>query len=204
MGKRKAEPATQTVSITDGAWPKLQAIFSARSVLRPGLKWFTSMGMERLAGNRLDILLGARGARKAAPLLEGLPESELRRLLALARINFEQAQATARLAVLLNITGVIAALVLSNQLFPGWVADYMVAEDAVDAVLIAIVVLIGVGIALYYGLYALGAVVGARDLQHVLEIHLLNRKADAEVAKPSESEQASVIDDLRSVQLSDI
>ena len=204
MGKRKTEPATQTVSITDGAWPKLQAIFSARSVLRPAWKWFTSMGMERLAGNRLDMLLHGRGARRAAPLLEDLSVSELRRLLALARINFDQAQATARLAVLFNITGVIAALVISNQIFPGWVADYMVADDAVDAVLIAIVVLIGVGIALYYGLYALGAVVGARDLQHVLEIHLLNRVADTEGAKPPESAQPDILDDLRSAQLSDI
>ena len=211
MGKRKTKRATPAVDVLPGLgshWRRLQAIYSVGSALRPRRHWVEGRS-ERMASNRLEGLVGAREARRAAHVLHGLPLSDLRRLLVAARINHEQSQAAARLAVLFNVTGVIAMVVISNQLFPGWITQTWQSADATDRSILAFLAGVGVAVSACYGMWAYGAVASSRDLRHVLELRIAGMEDGAQEVPdrlPGDAtpEPVGVVEDLRSAQLSDI
>ena len=107
--------------------------------------------------------------------------------------------------VLSNITVFVAAIVLLNQLFPGLLTELWSADDAQwragwRAGIVTGAVLLPV-MFIWVASYAYAVVATARDLKHVVELHLAGME-DGRLATPAP--EGSPLDDLRSAQLSDI
>ena len=200
----KPEPVSTTVFDAGGEWARLRQCFTIWDAVRPKRSWSAGFS-SRMASDRLSKLVDGSPARKAARILDGLDARELRRIRAAADVNLEQAQGAARVAVLSNITVFLGGIVLLNQLFPGLLADLWNSDDgewraAWRAGIVTGAMLFPV-MFIWVASYAYAVVASARDLKHVVELHL----AGMEDGRPSTpGPEGSPLDDLRSAQLSDI
>ena len=205
MGKRKPlKSAPTTVFDTRGEWARLRQCFTVWDAVRPKRSWSAGFS-SRMGSDRLAKLVDGPPAQKAARILDGLGRREVRRIRAAADINLEQAQGAARVAVLSNITVFLGGIVLLNQLFPGLLADLWDTDNdewrgAWRAGIVTGAVLFPV-MFVWVASYAYAVVASARDLKHVVELHLAGME-DGRLATPAP--EGSPLDDLRSAQLSDI
>ena len=186
-------------SLAAEEWKPLAEIFTNLSAIRPRRTWLGTGMSERLGAYRMDRLLRSREAVRFDAAVAGLSRDDLRRLSGMARINLEQAQAASRITIFLNVTILVAALVLSNQLAPGWLRLLWETGDAGLRVTIATGAVALMGVWAGVSAYSWGGVAAARDLKHLLEIRL-----DAMASTLSETDPGDTVADLRSAQLSDL
>ena len=205
MGKLKPiKSAPATVFDAGGVWACLRQCFTIWDAVRPKRSWSAGFS-SRMGSDRLSKLVDGGPARKAARILDGLDARELRRIRAAAEVNLEQAQGAARVAVLSNITVFLGGIVLLNQLFPGVLAELWNSDDdewrgAWRAGIVTGAILFPV-MFMWVASYAYAVVASARDLKHVVELHLAGVE-DGRLSTPGP--EGSPLDDLRSAQLSDI
>ena len=196
----KPRPSSTTVFDARGEWARLRRCFTVWDAVRPKPHWNRGFS-ERMGPDRLAKLVEGGAARKAARVLDGLDARELRRLRVAADVNLEQAQAAARITILINITIVVASFVLLNQLFPGFLMRmWDRADPAWRGGIVAGFVVFPL-VCIWVGSYGYAVVASARDLKHVVELHLAGME-DGRLS--TLAPEGSPLDDLRSAQLSDI
>ena len=189
-------------SLAAEAWAPLAAIFTNWSGVRPRGSWFRNGMSERVGSQRMARLLRSREAVRFDAAVAGLGRGDLKRLHDMARINLEQAQAASRVTIFLNVTVVLGALVLLNQLAPGMISElWREGDDALRTTIVTgFVILATVWITV--SAYSWGGVAAARDLKHLLEVRLAGTLPG--LADADEGEAGDAASDLRAAQLSDL
>jgi len=197
FGKPKAK--TPAAPLMD--WERVERIFtnasafSLKSVLRTGVS-------ERLNQHRVSRLVEGKRAKALDAIVRDMSKRDLRRLKVMGRVNLDQAAAAFRVTVFSNVTLFVAAFAISNQIMPGWIADIWMAADAVDRIIHVSAILFAVMVGAGLSIYGYGGVSAARDLNHLLDLHLVDMD-DGDLATV-EDYASNTVSDLRSMQLSDV
>ena len=164
----------------EATWDTLAKIFNNWAGIRPRKHWFSKGISERTGYKRLRLLEEGPEAVKFYEITKNLKERELRYLLKRAELNFEQAHHASRLNTVLNVTIMMGALVLFNQLFPGIISNYFKELFSSGKPVLIVVMflsmlpaLIIIPLAISYGH---GGTAQARDLKHLLELSLARRE----------------------------
>ncbi len=157
-------------------WDELASVFSNWRGVRPRRHWFTTGFSERLGPARMRRLEGGEDGRRFFQMIENCSVNELEYLHRRAVINFEQVSAAARLAIIMNITSVIAMFVLINQLFPGSIGGMIASAFTGNDAAFAGGLIAFIFVSLFILTYCLGGINMARDLKHLLELALARRK----------------------------
>ena len=198
-GRRKTKPPVAELT----EWERIERIFTNVSGIRPSKLWLSGLS-ERVGPSRVSRLLSKREAKALDAVIAGVSMPDLRRLRAMGRINFEQAQGAFRLTVFSNVTILVALLAISNQVAPGWIADVWQAADQRQRTTHIMGLIAGIAVSAGITLYAYGGVTSARDLNHLLDLHLVGMEDGDLDTLPAATEPADPVEDLRAMQLSDI
>lgn len=173
-----------TKSSPEQIWDQLTPIFSNWRGVRPRKHWLNTGLSERVGAKRVRLLEGGESGRKYFDLTKNCSVEDLEYLYVRARVNFEQVTSAARLAIISNVTSVIGAFVLVNQIFPGKIAEQLETLASSEPTQIAITIAISMSlvfcISLIIILFVVGGVGQARDLKHLLELGLARRKVETE------------------------
>ena len=173
-------------------WNQIAPIFSNRAFMRPHRSWVGGVS-ERTGFDRMAQLTRSAPARKLAPLVAGLDAVELGRLVVCSAINQDQAASALRLTLVANISVPVGALVLINQFLPGSVQDMILDLPLLvvfGTLMTMIVILIGVIWFAYAGVAA------ARDLNHLLRLHLADKTGGAGGADDEDGDALEALLDL--------
>ena len=197
-GRRKTKPPVAELT----EWERIERIFTNASGIRPGKGWMSGLS-ERVGAKRVSRLLSRPEAKALDAVVAGVSVSDLRRLREMGRINFEQAQGAFRLTVFSNVTILVALLAISNQIAPGWIAEFWAAADSTERAAHLSGVVVGVIISAWITFYAYSGVSSARDLNHLLDLHLVGMEDGDLDTRPADA-PATPVEDLRAMQLSDI
>lgn len=159
----------------DTLWNQIAPVFSNRAFMRPHRIWFAGVS-ERTGFDRMMRLTQSPPARKLAPLVAGLDRVQLGRLVVRSVLNQDQALSALRLTLVANISVPLGALVLINQFLPGSVGDLIRSLPPV-AVLVPLLMMVSLLVGVIWFAYA--GVAAARDLNHLLRLHLADATGGA-------------------------
>ncbi|WP_026942449.1 hypothetical protein [Hellea balneolensis] len=197
--------AEQDYNIED-IWDQLAKEFRNWNGVKPRRQWFKTGLSERSGYNRLRILEGGKQAKRYFSLTKNLSRKDLSYLYRRAEVNYEQAVAAARVATILNLTILVGALMLFNQIFPGLIAKYATAffqtGNGYDLLFGLFIALLFFGVITGVLSYSHGGTTQARDLKHLLDLSLARR--DLGERKLTAEDSADVGADLRENYISDI
>ncbi|MFN7054519.1 hypothetical protein [Hyphomonas sp.] len=157
-------------SVADALWPAIAKAFSNGAFMTFNPGWLGVSGVSSRAGpDRMARLTGSRPARRLAAIVSDLSGRDLTHLLVRSEINLEQALAALRMTLIANISIPLGLFLLANQLAQGSLVA-IIADAPVLAILIPFAMAFSLlGAAMWY---AYGGVVAARDLNHLLRLHL--------------------------------
>jgi|GEM_PF-3383947 len=188
-------------------WDRLSKIFTNLSSVRVRSNWFTTGMSSRIGPQRVQALLKDKRTHALDAIIKRNSADDIARLISIARVNHEQAQAAFRITILLNVTIIIGGLLLSNQIVPGWIVNIVNGEDrGMRAGLLTFLISIPF-VAGSIATYSWGGVASARDLLHLLELRLSGMedgRLDTYAVGARQLTDGDMVSDLRSVQLSDI
>jgi hypothetical protein len=173
-------------------WNQIAPIFSNRAFMRPHRMWFGGVS-ERTGHDRMKVLTQSAPARKLAPLVAGLDALQLGRLVVRSAINQDQAASALRLTLVANISVPVGALVLLNQFLPGSVEE-MILDLPLLVVFGTLMTMILILIGVIWFAYA--GVAAARDLNHLLRLHLADKTGGAGGADDEDGDALEVLLDL--------
>ena len=159
----------------DVLWNQIAPVFSNRAFMRPHRIWFAGVS-ERTGFDRMTRLTKSAAARKLAPLVAGLDRVQLGRLVVRSLLNQDQALSALRLTLVANISVPLGALVLINQFLPGSIGDLIRSLPPV-AVLVPLLMMVSLLVGVIWFAYA--GVAAARDLNHLLRLHLADATGGA-------------------------
>ncbi len=162
----------------EALWSQIAPIFSNRAFMRPHRTWFGGVS-ERTGFDRMTQLTRSAAARKLAPLVAGLDAVQLGRLVVRSAVNQDQAASALRLTLVANISVPVGVLVLLNQFLPGSVSD-LIRSLPPAVVMVPLFIMIAVLIGVIWFAYA--GVAAARDLNHLLRLHLADATGAAGAA----------------------
>ncbi len=170
-----AEKTAQEAAQED--WAHIQALFKARSVMRPKAAWFNGVS-SRLSRRRLERLTQSPSARTLKDYLADKTPNGLKTLRTFAAVNLEQASSAFRLTMIANITVPIVLLSVLHQLSPnglGQLIKTVIGDDSEMMLSMIIGGLGGIIVLILLISYALANLGQARDLRHLLDIYAAER-----------------------------
>jgi hypothetical protein len=173
-------------------WSQIAPIFSNRAFMRPHRSWFGGVS-ERTGFDRMAQLTRSAPARRLAPIVAGLDAVEIGRLVVRSAINQDQAASALRLTLVANISAPVGALVLINQFLPGSVGD-LIRSLPPEVVLVPLFMMIALLIGVIWFAYA--GVAAARDLNHLLRLHLADKTGGAGGADDEDGDALEALLDL--------
>lgn len=191
----------------EAIWDKLAKEFRNWNGVKPRWSWVRTGLSERAGYKRLRILEGGEQAKVYFSLTKTLSGRELSYLHKRSLANFEQAQAAARSATIMNLTIFIGALVIFNQIFPGMIAKValtlMQSNDSLGVWLAVITTAMFLIMVIGVLSYSYGGTAQARDLKHLLELSLARRALKDDNVSAS-SDDGGIGSDLRENFITDI
>jgi len=186
-------------------WDALAHQFRNWRGVRPRKSWFVSGLTERAAPTRLRLLEGGPDGKRFFELTKSLDTRDLCYLLVRAEINYEQAQAAARISIILNVTVIIGFIVLINQVFPGRIGSLFVELTLSEILFWLNMLIIILSVMIAVSSYVYGGAAMARDLKNLLELALARRDfKSTRNATDETGRSASVAGDFRQTFISDI
>lgn len=130
MFKKVPDKAVQMEDETvEKAWDSLADQFRNFRGVSPRWSWLKNGLSERADRRRVRLLETGREGRGFQSIVKNCTLHEVQYLLCRSQVNLEQAQAAARVIVVLNVTIIIGFFVLVNQFFPGFLAAILEDTD---------------------------------------------------------------------------
>lgn len=176
----------------DLLWNQIAPIFSNWAFMRPHRMWFGGVS-ERTGHDRMKELTQSAPARRLAPLVAGLDRVQLGRLAVRSAINQEQAASALRLTLVANISVPVGALVLLNQFLPGSVEEMI---RSAPAIFVFGVLMSMLAVLLFVIWFSYAGVAAARDLNHLLRLHLADAADGAAAAGGDDGDALETLLDL--------
>jgi hypothetical protein len=165
----------------DAVWLEASHLFGNRHGMRPKKSW--SYGYSsRVARDRLQLLCESPAAARLYELVAPLDRAAFSKLMARSLVNLEQARAGFRISLIGNITVPIGALVVLNELAPGWLAETLRAGTPNELLMIATTWSVAAVLILGGLWWAYGGLSAARDLHHLLYLIRVGRFGDADAS----------------------
>ena len=183
-------------------WERVSKPFTNMSAIRPRSTWLATGMSSRISNSRLGNLWTSPQGRHVRVTTADMDAPTLERLIGMARVNLEQAQAASRVTVFINVTVIVAVTVVSNQLFPGWLKTAVTARAWYSEGLIGVLVSFAL-LASFTSAYSWGGVASARDLLNLLELRAAGLRGQGSPRR-TEDDEGNPVTDLRSAQLSDL
>lgn len=176
----------------DLLWNQIAPVFSNSAFMRPHRMWFGGVS-ERTGHGRMKELTQSAPARKLAPLIAGLDRVQLGRLVVRSAINLDQAASALRLTLVANISVPVGALVLLNQFLPGSVEEMI---RSAPSIFVFGVLMAMLAVLLFVIWFSYAGVAAARDLNHLLRLHLADATGEAGAAQDDDGDALESLLDL--------
>lgn len=168
---------TETPQTVLQNWKDIQAMFKARSAMRPNMAWFNGIS-SRLASKRLPRLMESRSAKRLRLYLDNQSDKNVKTLRTYAAINQEQVASAFKVTLFGNISIPILLFTLFHQLSDGALASLFRQVYIESPTAFWRFVFGGLFMVVLFGslaIYALANLNQARDIRHLIDIYAAER-----------------------------